>query len=245
MDIKNKLSFIALSASVLLSCNHNKTDSSSSDANKEDILITVADSGTIEAEEHCAPPCVEEIEENKAGKVEIDTRYFRDLEFEDYNYGIKNTMKDTVLNGRYIKYGTARSNAREHFLNISDLDSYFVAPSGDTIPETCLDGYVACMMVDPKDGRDMIFVDRNMLIDSLHIRGEASYMGSRIDVMYVGIDKSSDAVRIINDTVVFKAYLIIMDTDISSVINLKVLKDRDTTRLWVEDISDQIVMGDD
>ena len=131
------------------------------------------------------------------------------------------------------------------FLNISDLDSYFVAPSGDTIPETCLDGYVACMMVDPKDGRDMIFVDRNMLIDSLHIRGEASYMGSRIDVMYVGIDKSSDAVRIINDTVVFKAYLIIMDTDISSVINLKVLKDRDTTRLWVEDISDQIVMGDD
>lgn len=91
----------------------------------------------------------------------------------------------------------------------------------------------------------MIFVDRNMLIDSLHIRGEASYMGSRIDVMYVGIDKSSDAVRIINDTVVFKAYLIIMDTDISSVINLKVLKDRDTTRLWVEDISDQIVMGDD
>ena len=36
-----------------------------------------------------------------------------------------------------------------------------------------------------------------------------------------------------------------MDTDISSVINLKVLKDRDTTRLWVEDISDQIVMGDD
>ena len=238
MSIKHRLAFAALSVSILLSCNQGKSSNADNDADLEEISSeTVAAGDSISRSEEDMNAMIK--------KVEIDTRYFYDLEFEYYENGIKFGMTDTIIDGKYIKYGSPRSSAGKDYIYYPYGDDRpIVTISGDTLSDTYYQkGNVACMMVDPKDGRDIIFIDRNMLLDTLNLKPDTTYFGERIERMMLGLHEHS--VKVVNDTVIFPAGLIITDTDTGFWLNFKVLKEHGKTRLWVEDISDQIIIGDD
>lgn len=228
MSIKHRLAFAALSVSILLSCNQGEPSDAENDADSEEISSeNIAGSDSISRSEEDMNAMIK--------KVEIDTRYFSDLEFEYYEYGIKYGMTDTIIDGKYIKYGSPRSSAGKDYIYFPyGGDHPVVTISGDTLSDTYyLKGYVACMMVDPKDGRDVIFIDRNMLRDSLALKCDTSYYNyyaQRIERMHVGIGD----VELRNDTVVFWGGMYIMDTDTGFRLNFKVLKEHGKTRLWIE-----------
>lgn len=174
--------------------------------------------------------------------IEIDTSAFPQLRFNCKDREGSFFMRDTIMNNRYIKYGNA--------LSLDDRNRVIFYPlTWDSLKaenrvedlKKCLLGNAICMMVDPIDGKDLIYLDRKRMLEILKLKRDTTYFASRIDQLGFG-NLHFNGLK--GDTIAFTSFFGMYDSDFGYVFDLKILKETTSTHLWVIDITDQIAFGD-
>lgn len=161
--------------------------------------------------------------------IEIDTRAFPQFEFRIGTKCYPFTYTDTVLNGHHIICGTAVTHEPEERVELS-----YVSEKNITEPGTLI-----YAMIDPIDGKDIMFFRRKMFIDSLNIRN-VPYMWERVRELCIG-DCTFKDVR--GDTIVLNCIFGINNTDAVYDLDLKFLVNNDSISLNIVD--NPIIYGDD
>lgn len=174
--------------------------------------------------------------------IVIDTLAFPQLRFNCKDRGVAFFMQDTIMNNVYIKYGNALSLDDRNRIIFYPLvwDSLKVENRAEELKQ-CLLGNAVCMMVDPIDGKDLIYLDRKKTIEILKLKRDTTYFASRIDQLCFG-NLSFDGIK--GDTIIFTTFFGLYDSDFGYALKFKILKEQASTHLWVTDISDEIVWDD-
>ena len=171
--------------------------------------------------------------------IEIDTLAYPQLRFNCKDRGVAFFMQDTIMNNVYIKYGNALSLDDRNRIIFYPLvwDSLKVENRSEELKQ-CLLGNAVCMMVDPIDGKDLIYLDRKKTIEILKLKRDTTYFASRIDQLCFG-NLRFDGIK--GDTIIFTTFFGLYDSDFGYALKFKILKEQASTHLWVTDISDEIV----
>lgn len=166
---------------------------------------------------------------NEPAKIEIDTLAFPQFEFRIGSHESPFTYTDTTVNGRHVICGTAMTHEEEEQVLLSYIEDRDVTEPGGVI----------YAMIDPVDGRDIMFFRREIFIDSLDLRSHP-YMGERLSQLALG-----DCVfkGVSGDTVILNCLFGINNTDAVYDLDLRLLMENDSVSLRI--IDNPIIWEDD